>query len=79
MLMSNSGDDPISTPFQLPSYQPERLVHILLGDYAAVIDAVNRMAALKYCDRVAWTEPISTGRHGEYICLMSLRISASAD
>lgn len=79
MLNANSGDTPISTNFRLPSHQPEKLVHFLLGDYAAVIDAVNRMAALKYCDRVAWTEPIPTGRNGEYICLMSLRISTSLD
>ena len=79
MLNANSGETPISTNFQLPSYQPRRLVHFLLGDYAAVIDAVNRMAALKYCDRALWTDPIPTGRNGEYICLMSLRISTDTE
>lgn len=29
--------------------------YILLGDYSALIDAINRMAVLGYCERVAWS------------------------
>ena len=75
MMPSNSGDVPISTNLRLPSYQPERVVHFLLGSHGALIDAINRMVVLGYCERIAWTNPIPTGRNGEYICLMSSRIS----
>ncbi|MGB3136608.1 MAG: hypothetical protein WBB18_07380 [Nodosilinea sp.] len=66
----------LSASFALPTYRPDRLTHILLGDYAAVMEAINRMEVLKYCDRVAWIEPIPTGRSGEYISVMSRRIVA---
>ncbi|MBD2256693.1 hypothetical protein [Pseudanabaena sp. FACHB-2040] len=72
MFQSSSGDsDNTASNFQLPSYQPEKLCHILLGDYAAVIEAINRMAVLHYCDRISWLDPIPTGRGGEYISLMT--------
>ncbi|MGB3135824.1 MAG: hypothetical protein WBG38_08610 [Nodosilinea sp.] len=35
-----------------------RLTHILLGDYAALVEAINRMKVLRYCSRVAWIEPV---------------------
>ncbi|MGB5971957.1 MAG: hypothetical protein WBG38_01495 [Nodosilinea sp.] len=66
----------LSASFALPTCRPDRLTHILLGDYAAVMEAINRMEVLKYCDRVAWIEPIPTGRSGEYISVMSRRIVA---
>jgi hypothetical protein len=31
------------------------------------------MAALGYCDRISWSNPISTGRSGEYISVMTRR------
>ena len=71
---SAGGGDNTASNFRLPSYQPEKLCHILLGDYAAVTDAINRMAALHYCDRTAWISPIPTGRGGEYISLMTRRL-----
>jgi len=45
----------------------------LLGDYGAIIDAMNRMALLGYCDRLAWSEPLPTGRNGEYISVMTCK------
>ncbi|RMH18934.1 MAG: hypothetical protein D6698_06340 [Gammaproteobacteria bacterium] len=45
--------------------------HILLGDYGAVIEAINRMAVLGYCERLAWSDPHPTGRNGEYISVMT--------
>ncbi|HEY9735733.1 MAG TPA: hypothetical protein V6D06_05600 [Trichocoleus sp.] len=39
--------------------------------------AINRMAVLGYCERIAWTDPLPIGRHGEYISLMSRRIGSS--
>ncbi|MFQ4139395.1 hypothetical protein PGN35_024065 [Nodosilinea sp. PGN35] len=61
--------------FTLPSYQPNRLTHILVGDYAAVLEAINRMEVLRYCARVAWIEPMPTGRSGEYISVMTRRLN----
>ena len=63
----------ISTNFRLPTYRPDKLVQILLGDYGAVVDAINRMEVLGYADRLAWTRPLPTGRDGEYISIMSRR------
>ena len=77
MHPSPAGDIDVSTHFQLPSHQPDKLCHILLGDYAAVTAAINRMEALGYADRLAWLKPIPTGRNGEYISVMSRRTSSS--
>ena len=83
MTYPNPGDLKVSTQFRLPTYQPDRLCHILLGDYAAVVAAINRMEVLHYCvgeacpegKRIAWLDPIPTGRNGEYISVMSHRIT----
>jgi len=83
MTYDNPGDLNVSTQFKLPTYHPDRLCHILLGDYAAVIEAINRMEVLRYCvgeacpegKRIAWVEPIPTGRNGEYISVMTRRIT----
>jgi len=83
MYQPNPGDLKVSTQFRLPTYQPDRLCHILLGDYAAVVAAINRMEVLHYCvgeacpegKRIAWLDPIPTGRNGEYISVMSRRIT----
>jgi hypothetical protein len=45
-VYDNPGDLNVSTQFKLPTYHPDRLCHILLGDYAAVIEAINRMEVL---------------------------------
>ena len=37
MFQPPTGDDAVSTDFQLPSYQPEKLCHILLGDRTALL------------------------------------------
>jgi hypothetical protein len=73
MFQASSGDDQSSNDFRLPSYQPDKLCHILLGDYSAVTDAINRMAVMGYSDRILWLDPIPTGRGGEYISVMSRR------
>jgi hypothetical protein len=75
MIYDNPGDLNVSTQFKLPTYNPDRLCHILLGDYAAVTEAINRMEVLRYCERIAWLDPIPTGRNGEYISVMSRRIT----
>ena len=46
-------DPEVSSNLQLPSYQPKKLCHILLGDFAAVTNAINRMERLGYSDRLA--------------------------
>ncbi|TVQ12176.1 MAG: hypothetical protein EA368_04320 [Leptolyngbya sp. DLM2.Bin27] len=69
---SNLGDLP-PVPFTLPIYRQEILRHILLGDYAAMTEAIHQMAALGYCDKIAWSNPIATGRSGEYLSIMTRR------
>ncbi len=71
----STGETNLPTTFSLPTYHPDRLTHILLGDYAAVVGAINQMDVLRYCDRVAWIDPIPTGRSGEYISVMTRRIA----
>ena len=77
MTFQPSGQPNLPASFALPTYRPDRLTHILLGDYAAVVEAINRMEVVRYCDRVAWIEPIPTGRSGEYISVMTRRILAT--
>ena len=57
--------------FNLPSFNQESVRHILLGDYSALVDAITRMDALGYCERIAWSQPLPTGRNGEYISVMT--------
>jgi hypothetical protein len=69
---SSSGDQPPAS-FALPTYRQETLRHILLGDYAALLEAINHMVSLGYCDKIAWSDPIPTGRSGEYLRIMTRR------
>ncbi|WP_017298791.1 hypothetical protein [Nodosilinea nodulosa] len=79
MTFQPLGQPGLPASFALPAHRPDRLTHILLGDYAAVIEAINRMEVLRYCDRVAWIEPIPTGRSGEYISVMTRRLVTPDD
>ncbi len=69
---SSSGDQPPAS-FTLPTYRQETLRHIFLGDYAALMEAINHMVSLGYCDRISWSAPIPTGRSGEYLSIMTRR------
>ncbi len=73
MFQSSDAEGMAPAPFTLLTYRQETLRHILLGDYAALMEALNHMAALGYCDRVAWSDPIPTGRSGEYLSVMTRR------
>jgi hypothetical protein len=79
MYQPNPGERTVSTQFKLPTYHPDRLCHILLGDYAAVVEAIRR-SVLRYCQCIAWVAPIPTGLrrercNGEYISVMTRRIT----
>ena len=71
MSQSTPKESPLSSNFNLPSYKQEAVRHILLGDRPDLIEAINRMVVLGYCERIAWTDPIPTGREGEYISVMT--------
>ncbi|MDB9526137.1 hypothetical protein PN498_09080 [Oscillatoria sp. CS-180] len=73
MFQSTDGETPVSTGFNLPSFNQETVRHILLGDYAALIEVMKRLASLGYCDRTAWSDPLPTGRSGEFISVMTRR------
>jgi hypothetical protein len=73
MFQSSDAGVPPSAPFTLPTYRQETLRHLLLGDYAALTEAINHLAALGYCDKIAWSDPIATGRSGEYLSIMTRR------
>ncbi|MEB3269235.1 MAG: hypothetical protein VKJ09_11895 [Leptolyngbya sp.] len=73
MFQASSGGASASPSFNLPSFNSEAVRHILLGDYGALIEAINRMAVLGYCERIAWSEPLPTGRNGEFISVMTRR------
>ncbi len=72
-LTSSASSPESSKPFTLPTYRQETIRHILLGDHAALVEAINHLAALGYCEHLAWSEPIPTGRHGEFISVMTRR------
>ena len=71
MFQPSSGAAQTAPQFNLPSFNQETVRHILLGDYSALIEAINRMAVLGYCERIAWSEPLPTGRNGEFISVMT--------
>ncbi|HEY9888635.1 MAG TPA: hypothetical protein V6D02_09565 [Candidatus Obscuribacterales bacterium] len=71
MVQPTRDGMPPASQFSLPSFNQEAVRHILLGDYSALIDAIKRMAALGYCDTQAWSEPLPTGRGGEFISVMT--------
>ncbi|MGB3201929.1 MAG: hypothetical protein WBA99_13575 [Nodosilinea sp.] len=73
MFLEPTSEDESPVPFTLPTYRQETLRHILLGDYGAVIDAIGRLVAMGYSDKVAWSDPMPSGRSGEYIAVMTRR------
>ncbi len=73
MFQSSDAEGIAPAPFTLPTYRQETLRHILLGDYGAVTDAIGQLVALGYSDKVAWSDPIPTGRSGEYLAVMTRR------
>ncbi|PSR15978.1 hypothetical protein C8255_20295 [filamentous cyanobacterium CCP3] len=73
MFLEPTSGDESPVPFSLPAYRQETLRHILLGDYGAITDAIGQLVALGYSDRVAWSDPIPTGRSGEYVAVMTRR------
>jgi len=64
------GAAPTAPQFNLPSFNQEAVRHLLIGDYGAIADTITRLERLGYCDRIAWSEPLPTGRNGEYISVM---------
>lgn len=77
MFLDNTPEGTGPDSFVLPTYRQEALRHILLGDYSALIDGISHLVSLGYCDRIAWSEPIPTGRSGEYISVMTRRRGAT--
>ena len=77
MFQSSGGGGNAPANFNLPSFNQEAVRHLLVGDYGAIIDTINRLALLGYCERIAWSEPLPTGRSGEYISVMTRRRTLS--
>jgi hypothetical protein len=73
MFVDNTPEGNSPDSFVLPTYRQETLRHILLGDYGALIDGISHLVSLGYCDPIAWSAPIPTGRSGEYISVMTRR------
>lgn len=73
MFQSAGGGADVPSRFSLPSYDHEAVRHILLGDRPALTEAINRMAVLGYCEILAWSDPLPTGRNGKYISVMTRR------
>ncbi len=71
MCEPSTGAAQPAPQFNLPTFNQECVRHILLGDYSALIDAINRMAVLGYCEHIAWSQPLPTGRNGEFISVMT--------
>jgi hypothetical protein len=71
MCEPTTGAAQTAPQFNLPTFNQECVRHILLGDYSALVDAITRMDALGYCERIAWSQPLPTGRNGEYISVMT--------
>jgi hypothetical protein len=48
MFQESDAEGMAPAPFTLPTYRQETLRHILRGDHAALIEAINQMASLGY-------------------------------
>jgi hypothetical protein len=57
----------------LPSPNQEIVRHILLGDYGAIARAIKTLAVCNYAYPQDWSQPIPTGRSGEYLSIMTKR------
>jgi len=77
MFQSSGGGGHVPANFNLPSFNQESVRHLLIGDYGAIADTITRLERLGYCDRLAWSEPLPTGRNGEYISVMTRRRTLS--
>ncbi|HEY9877300.1 MAG TPA: hypothetical protein V6D29_02535 [Leptolyngbyaceae cyanobacterium] len=55
----------------------EILRHILLGDYGAILRAIQVLAACNYAEPKHWSPPMPTGRSGEYLSILTKREAAS--
>ena len=77
MFQSSIGAAQPAPQLNLPSFDQDSVRHILLGDYGAIIGTITRLERLGYCDRSAWSEPLPTGRYGEYISVMTRRRTLS--
>ena len=71
MFQSSGGEGNAPANFNLPSFNHEAVRHLLIGDYGAIAGTIHRLERLGYCDRLAWSEPLPTGRTGEYISVMT--------
>ena len=78
MTYDNPGDRTVSTQFKLPTYHPDRLCHIFTGRLCRRHRSHQPHGkCFATGERIAWVEPIPTGRNGEYISVMSRRITPS--
>ncbi len=78
MLHVNSPSEPGVTPegsprFTLPSPDQQVLRHILLGDFGAIREAIHYLHVKGYAEAQYWSKPISTGRGGEYLSILTTR------
>ncbi|HEY9877982.1 MAG TPA: hypothetical protein V6D29_05975 [Leptolyngbyaceae cyanobacterium] len=60
-----------------PAPNQETLRHILLGDYGAIMRAIQVLAICRYAEPKHWSQPIPTGRSGEYLSILTKREAAS--
>ncbi|MBD2257180.1 hypothetical protein H6G13_06330 [Pseudanabaena sp. FACHB-2040] len=56
----------------------ETLRHILLGDYGAIVKTIHALATFNYAEPKHWTQPIPTGRSGEYLSILTRREASDA-
>jgi len=77
MFQSSDGGGNAPASFNLPSFNQEAVRHLLIGDYGAIAATIHRLEVLGYCDRLAWSEPLPTGRTGEYISVMTRKRTLS--
>lgn len=56
----------------------ETVKHILIGDYGAIVRTQEVLAALKYAEKIFWTDPQPIGMTSEYISVLIKRSAGSA-
>lgn len=78
MLHVTSLPEPETTPevspdLILPSPGQQVLRHILLGDFGAIRETIHYLHVKGYAEAHCWSKPISTGRGGEYLSILTTR------
>lgn len=72
---THSGAIPPTPPHREPTLEPIR--HMLFGTPTAIQVTIKRLHKLGYAEPNDWSRPISTGRPGEVMAILTKKVDIS--